>query len=113
MFSRCGLAEPPPECHSEPEPTRRRARDDDQFGCVSRRGNVEIVLREGSQGCAATWIYISVSDVDALFDEYSQKGVRIRRSPVSYPWGAREMHEFDLDGHVLNLDRCDPWGAMG
>lgn len=76
--------------------------DDGQFGCVSR-GNVEIFLCEGSQGCARTWIYVSVSDADALFDEYSQKGVHIRRSPVNYPWGAREMHAFDLDGHVLRF----------
>lgn len=88
--------------------------DDGQFGCVSR-GDVELFLCQGSQGCVRTWVYVSVSDADALYDEYRQQGAHIRRSPVNYPWGAREMHVLDLDGHVLRFGSDavpgEPWGA--
>ncbi|HEX6250068.1 MAG TPA: glyoxalase superfamily protein [Gemmatimonadaceae bacterium] len=87
--------------------------DDGQFGCVSR-GDVELFLCQGSQGCVRTWVYVSVGDADALYDEYRRQGARIRRSPVNYPWGAREMHVLDLDGHVLRFGSDavpgEPWG---
>ena len=87
--------------------------DDGQFGCVSR-GDVQLFLSEGSQGCARTWVYVAVSDVDALFEEYRRSGAHIRRSPVNYPWGAREMHVLDPDSHVLRFGSDavpgEPWG---
>ena len=75
---------------------------DGRFGCV-RRGDAALMLSEGSQGCAATWVYLSVSDADALHDELRGRGARIRVPPTNYPWGARELHVLDPDGHVLRL----------
>lgn len=75
---------------------------DGRFGCV-RRGDAALMLCEGSQGCAGTWVYLSVSDADALHDELRGNGARIRHPPTNYPWGSRELHVFDRDGHVLRL----------
>jgi catechol 2,3-dioxygenase-like lactoylglutathione lyase family enzyme len=72
------------------------------FGCVSR-GKVELMLSEGAQGRPGTWCYVSVNDADALYSEYVASGATIRRTPVNYPWGAREMHVTDPDGHVLRF----------
>lgn len=75
---------------------------DGRFGCLSR-GEVALMLSEGSQGCASTWVYVSVSDADALYDELRGRGASIRHAPANYPWGSRELHVFDPDGHVLRL----------
>ena len=75
---------------------------DGRFGSV-RRGGASLMLSEASQGCAGTWVYFGVSDADALHDELRARGARIRHPPTNYPWGSRELHVFDPDGHVLRL----------
>jgi uncharacterized glyoxalase superfamily protein PhnB len=75
---------------------------DGYFGSV-RRGDATLMLSQGSQGCAGTWVYLSVSDADALHEEMRGRGARIRHPPTNYPWGSRELQVFDLDGHVLRL----------
>jgi catechol 2,3-dioxygenase-like lactoylglutathione lyase family enzyme len=80
----------------------RLAWRDGRFGCV-QRGDVSIMLSEGSQGCGGTWMYLDVADADLLYDELLGRGARIRHPPTSFPWGSRELHVFDLDGHVLRL----------
>jgi catechol 2,3-dioxygenase-like lactoylglutathione lyase family enzyme len=75
---------------------------DGRFGAV-RRDDATLMLCEGSQGHAGTWVYVGVSDADALHDEYRSRGARIRHPPTNYPWGSRELHVFDHDGHVLRL----------
>lgn len=80
------------------------------FGSISR-GKASMMLCEGSQGCPGTWIWLPVSDSDLLFDELQQRGARIRHPPANFPWGSRELHVFDLDGHVLRLASEAPAGA--
>ncbi|HUF49664.1 MAG TPA: glyoxalase superfamily protein [Longimicrobiales bacterium] len=75
---------------------------DGTFGSVCR-GDVSLMLCAGSQGHAGTWVYVDVSDADALHDELRARGARIRHPPTNFPWGMRELHVFDLDGHVLRL----------
>lgn len=75
---------------------------DGRFGSV-RRGDTSLMLSEGSQGCSSTWLFIGVSDADALHEELLARGARIRHPPTNYPWGSRELHVFDPDGHVLWL----------
>ena len=72
------------------------------FGSVER-GDASLMLCEGSQGHAGTWVYIGVSDADALHEELVARGAKIRHAPTNFPWGSRELHVFDLDGHVLRL----------
>lgn len=86
---------------------------DGAFGSV-RRGETSIMLCEGSQGKPGTWMYIGVTNVDALHEELRSRGARIRHAPMNFPWGSRELHIFDLDGHVLRLgsgfQRGEPLG---
>lgn len=75
---------------------------DGRFGSVGR-GHAHVMLCEGSQGGPGTWLYVGVSDADAAHEEFRRRGARIRQEPVNYPWGAREVHVFDPDGHVLRF----------
>ena len=75
---------------------------DGRFGSVSR-GNASLMLCEGSHGHAGTWVYVSVGDADALYDEIRARGATIRHPPANFPWGSRELHVFDPDGHVLRF----------
>lgn len=74
----------------------------DDFGCV-KRGRASLMLSENTQGKAGTWVWIGVSDADALHAELLASGARIRHAPVNFPWGSRELHVFDPDGHVLRF----------
>jgi predicted lactoylglutathione lyase len=72
---------------------------------VSRSGKA-IMLCEREQGQAGTWLWIGVDDADALFAEYSAKGVRIRKPPQNFSW-AYEFTIEDPDGHILRFG-ADP-----
>jgi hypothetical protein len=48
-------------------------------------------------------MWLGVSDADALHDELRARGAIIRHPPTNYPWGSRELHVSDPDGHVLRL----------
>lgn len=61
-----------------------------------------IMLCEGPQGNAGTWVWIGVTDAEALFHEYSSAGATIRLPPTNYRW-AYEMQVEDPDGHVLRF----------
>ena len=68
---------------------------------LSRDGK-PIYLCEGDQGQPATWVWIGVSDVDVLREEYRTSGARVTMEPTNYLW-ALEMRVADLDGHVLRF----------
>ena len=74
----------------------------DGFAQVER-GRAVLMLCEGDQGHAGTWAYVGVSDADALHSELRARGARVRHAPTNYPWGARELHVTDPDGHVLRF----------
>jgi ankyrin repeat protein/catechol 2,3-dioxygenase-like lactoylglutathione lyase family enzyme len=77
--------------------------DPPDFACVAR-DEVELFLSLGTQRVAAgSWISIFVQDVDALYEDYKQRGAIIREPPTEYPWGMREMNVEDLDGHRFRL----------
>ncbi len=80
------------------------------FGSVSR-GKASLMLCEGSQGHPGTWMWFAVSDADKLFEELRDRGARIRHPPENFPWGSRELHVFDVDGHVLRFGSETPEGA--
>lgn len=75
---------------------------DQGFGQVVR-GHSAIMLSQGPQGHAGTWVYVGVSDADALLAEIAPRGAIVRHPPTNYPWGARELHVSDPDGHVLRF----------
>lgn len=67
------------------------------------RGDASLMLSRGDQGHAGTWVYVGVSDADALLAELQPRGAIVRHPPTNYPWGARELHVSDPDGHVLRF----------
>jgi catechol 2,3-dioxygenase-like lactoylglutathione lyase family enzyme len=71
------------------------------FASVSR-GGCGIFLSQGDQGHAGGWVWVGVSDADALLEEYRSSGAKIRHLPTNYSW-AYEMQVEDLDGNVLRL----------
>ncbi len=73
----------------------------DAFTFVSRDGH-GIYLNQGGQGQPGTWIWIGVSDVEALYEEFLGAGAIVRHPPRNYPW-ALEMHVADPDGHILRF----------
>jgi len=73
----------------------------DGFTCVTR-DNAAIYLAQGDQGQPGTWVWIGVDDVEALHEEYREKGATILHAPENYPW-ACEMKVGDPDGHVLRF----------
>jgi len=74
---------------------------DEHFTSVNR-DRAGIYLCQAAQGCAGTWAWIGVEDVQALYEEYKDRGARIRQPPRNYPW-ALEIHVEDPDGHVLRF----------
>ena len=76
---------------------------------VSRSGHA-IMLCEGGQGHAGTWVWIGVEDVEGLHAEYLARHAMIRLPPTRYPW-AYEMQVEDPDGHVLRLGSEPEAGA--
>ena len=73
----------------------------DDFTCVSRDG-ASIYLAQGDQGHSGTWVWVGVSDVGVLHEEYTTSGAAILEPPRNYPW-AYEMRVQDPDGHVLRF----------
>jgi catechol 2,3-dioxygenase-like lactoylglutathione lyase family enzyme len=68
-----------------------------------KRDRTSIMLCQGDQGHAGTWLWIPVGDVDALYQELEARGARLRHAPANYPWGSRECQIGDLDDHVLRF----------
>ena len=74
-----------------------------------------VMLSEGDQGQAGTWLWIACADADALYAEAGARGALLRHPPTNYPWGSRECQLADPDGHVLrfgaDLRAGEPMGA--
>lgn len=79
------------------------------------RDRTALMLSERDQGRSGTWLWISTSDVDALYGELRRRGAQLRSPPTNYPWGSRECQIGDPDGHVLrfgaDLKYGEPMGA--
>lgn len=66
------------------------------------RGRCGLFLVEGDQGHPGGWVWVGVSDIDTLLEEFRAKGARLRHPPTNYRW-AYEMQIEDLDGNVLRF----------
>jgi hypothetical protein len=71
------------------------------FVSVSR-GKCRLFLCEGDQGNFGSWVWCGVEDAEAVLEEYSASGAKVRHPPTNYSW-AYEMQVEDLDGNVLRL----------
>jgi ribosomal protein S18 acetylase RimI-like enzyme/predicted enzyme related to lactoylglutathione lyase len=74
---------------------------DQDFASVSR-GKACLFLCSDEQGQPGVWVWIGVSDADALFAEYTAKGAKVRNPPQNFAW-AYEFQIEDPDGNVLRL----------
>ena len=79
-----------------------RAWGDSRFASVSR-DDAHLMLSQGDQGHPGTWVWVGVSDADALLVELEPRGAIVRHPPTNYPWGSRELHVSDPDGNVLRF----------
>ena len=68
-----------------------------------QRDRAAIMLSQRDQGHPGTWLWIAVSDADAIYAELQARGARLRHAPANYPWGSRECQIMDLDDHVLRF----------
>lgn len=66
------------------------------------RDRCGIMLVEGDQGNPGSWVWIGVGAIEPLFEDYRDKGAKVRHPPTNYPW-AYEMQIEDPDGHVLRF----------
>jgi catechol 2,3-dioxygenase-like lactoylglutathione lyase family enzyme len=74
------------------------------------RDGCALMLCQGDQGHAGTWVWVGVADVDALHQDLKARGALVRHPPSDYPW-AREMQIADPDGNVLRLGSDPRVGA--
>jgi predicted lactoylglutathione lyase len=66
------------------------------------RDSCGLMLSEGDQGNAGSWVWIGAGDVSKLYEEYKSKGAIIRQKPTNFQW-AFELQIQDLDGNVLRF----------
>lgn len=66
------------------------------------RARCRVFLCEGDQGNPGSWVWIGVSDVEALFKELRLRRAKVRHPPTNYEW-ALEMQVEDPDGNVLRF----------
>jgi catechol 2,3-dioxygenase-like lactoylglutathione lyase family enzyme len=71
--------------------------------CSLSRDRCNLFLCEGCQGHGGTWVWTGTNDADRLYAEWVASGAKILTKPTNYPWGSREVHVMDLDGHVLRF----------
>jgi catechol 2,3-dioxygenase-like lactoylglutathione lyase family enzyme len=77
------------------------------------RDDCTLMLSEGDQGHAGTWVWVGVRNVEPLHAELLARGAKVRTPPTNYPW-AREMHVEDSDGNVLRFgSNSDPGAPFG
>jgi uncharacterized glyoxalase superfamily protein PhnB len=81
-----------------------------------KRGTCSLMLCEGGQGNPGTWIWVPVSDADALYDEWKASGANILQGPTNFPWESREIQILDPDNHRLrfaaDLKPGEPMGTF-
>jgi catechol 2,3-dioxygenase-like lactoylglutathione lyase family enzyme len=77
------------------------------FGCVAL-DKVEVFFCQGGQGARGTWLCIFVDDVDSYCDEIRRRGAEVIYGPQDEPWGMREIHVRDPNGHVLRIGSSIP-----
>jgi catechol 2,3-dioxygenase-like lactoylglutathione lyase family enzyme len=77
------------------------------FGCVTL-GRAEIFFCQGAQGTPGTWLCVFLADVDSYHDRIKKLGAEILFGPKDEPWGMREMHVRDPNGHVIRFGQGIP-----
>jgi predicted enzyme related to lactoylglutathione lyase len=74
--------------------------------CMVKRGGIVIMLSQSKgqmhpNGDEAWDAYVWVDDVNALYDEYTSKGVTIARNICDQEYGCRDFDILDCNGYRL------------
>jgi len=80
--------------------------DPPYYAVAKRADNVAIHLSERedtTDPISPAYVYVFVSNVDALYAEYESKGVEIFQPPQDMEYGMREFDVHDLSGHFLTF----------
>ena len=78
------------------------AREDPCYMTFTRDGarlNVSS-FKDGAIGIA---VYVYVDDVDSLYQEFVEKGLRLSSPPIDQSWGTREFGVRDADGNSIRF----------
>jgi uncharacterized glyoxalase superfamily protein PhnB len=67
--------------------------------CVRQPTFAELAAREVSLILAS----VEVSDVQALFEEFRERGAELAQPPTRQPWGGTDFHVRDPDGNVISF----------
>lgn len=67
--------------------------------CVAEPNFAALAAREVSLILAT----VEVSDVHALFAEFSERGAAFAQLPTRQPWGGTDFHVRDPDGNVISF----------
>ena len=67
-----------------------------------KRGRTDLFLSYGDQGNPGSWVWIGVSDAEAVHREFIASGAIMRNPPTNFAW-ALEMQVEDLDGNILRI----------
>ena len=81
--------------------------DPPAFGCV-RLDTVEIFFSLNGQGNPGTWMSIFLEDVDAYYQRITELGAKVVHGPRDEPWGCREIHVKDPNGHIIRFSQGIP-----
>jgi catechol 2,3-dioxygenase-like lactoylglutathione lyase family enzyme len=76
------------------------------YAGLSREGIRLQVSSFSGDGSLSGVVYVSVRDVDRLYQELIGNGVAIDLEPTDQTWGNREMYVKDADGNSLRF--CQP-----
>ncbi len=69
------------------------------------RDQAQIILTQAT-GVHTTWLHLDIhtsTQVDQLFQEWTDRGVLIAEPPTLRAWGMYEMRLRDPDGHLLRV----------
>lgn len=76
-------------------------KEDDHFALRLNWFWMEFIQYEGEFAPSGQSIYISVDDVDAVYEDLRTKGYEFTAKPTDYPSGRREAMLADPDGYWL------------
>jgi len=73
------------------------------YGCVGFGDKAELFLCQDGQGQSGSWAYLFIDGVTEYAEIIRANGADILSGPTDEPWGMREMHVKDPDGHLLRI----------
>jgi uncharacterized glyoxalase superfamily protein PhnB len=73
---------------------------------IVERDEVALHLQLSARAAGLSSCYITVDEVDALYAEFQQAGVRITRPIEDSSYGARDFNIADVDGNTLGFGQA-------